>query len=183
MQVHSVSLTTGLAVCEDYLVPQALSSHVSPLLLPPVSAVLSLTSLKVLLPASLPGVTLIFLCQMAPSTYPRDNPRSLGWQSTLVFLGSTGYLLEPSLPLGWPAEPISCSPLPADQWGLSLEFVVREVGPALVGEDLGSGGPVGANNGSGVVHGCLSSSWPHHKLVYLRQGFWVSTFSRADLSQ
>lgn len=74
-------------------------------------------------------------------------------------------LLEPSLPLGWPAEPISCSPLPADQWGLSLEFVVREVGPALVGEDLGSEGPVGANNGSGVVHGCLSSSWLHHKLV------------------
>lgn len=62
-------------------------------------------------------------------------------------------LLEPSLPLGWPAEPISCSPLPADQWGLSLEFVVREVGPALVGEDLGSEGPVGANNVLGLYVG------------------------------
>lgn len=88
-------------------------------------------------------------------------------------------LLGPSLSLGWPAEPISCSPLPADQWGLSREFVVRGVGPALVGEDLGSGGPMGANNGYGAVHGCSVQL----KLVYLRQGVWVSTGSRADLSQ
>lgn len=36
-----------LAVCGDYLVPQALSSHVSPLHLLSVTAVLSLTSLKI----------------------------------------------------------------------------------------------------------------------------------------
>lgn len=60
-------------------------------------------------------------------------------------------LLGPSVSLGWPAELISCSPLPADLWEWSLEFVVRGVRPALVGEDSGSGGLVGANNGSGVV--------------------------------
>lgn len=30
----------------------------------------------------------------------------------------------------------------------------RGVGPASVGEDLGSRGPVGANSGGGVIHGC-----------------------------
>lgn len=94
---------------EDYLVPQALSSHVSLLHLPPVTAALSLTSLKIFLPASLPGVALLFLCQMAPSTYTRDNPRSLGWQSTLVLTGSIGYCRGLFSPLSGQLNP-SASP-------------------------------------------------------------------------
>lgn len=90
---------------EVYFVPQALSSHVSPLRLPSVTAVLSLTSLKILLPASLPGVALLFLCQMAPSTYARDNPRSLGWQSTLVLPESIGYRWGLLSPLGSQLNP------------------------------------------------------------------------------
>lgn len=62
-------------------------------------------------------------------------------------------LLGPSLSLGWPAEPITCSPLllPVNLHGLRLEFVVRGLGPALAGKDLGSGDPVGANKGSGCT--------------------------------
>lgn len=91
-------------------------------------------------------------------------------------------LLGPFLSLEWPAESISCSPLPADQWGLSLEFVARGVGLALVVK-IWTLHILWVQTAVLVYMGALSSSWPHHKVAYLRQGVWVSTCSRADLSQ
>lgn len=70
----------------------------------------------------------------------------------------------PLLSHGWLAEPISCSSLPLDLWGMTLEFVLRGLEPALAGEDLGSGGPVAANKGSEVHRAALPSWWPHCKL-------------------
>lgn len=69
-------------------------------------------------------------------------------------------LPEPLLSLEWLAEPISFSPVPllADLKGMRLEIVVRGLGPALAGEDLGSGGAIDANKVF-EVHRYVLPSW------------------------